>query len=168
MADHAPPEVWIVVSTCTTQNSCLRFALFHDVEGKLMSDGISTFSNIHDCTSKVDWHRPRKHRSWWSLQLLLVISRRFFEGKFQLIELIFFDVEDSRHSGSLGTCACALLVLLGSLAALRGRTQACRALFGIAIWTLNPLCSFVSFFSLSFDLSQRPVWSSHGTCLFLI
>ena len=25
MADHAPPEVWIVVSTCTTQNSCRFF-----------------------------------------------------------------------------------------------------------------------------------------------
>ena len=36
MADHAPPEVWIVVSTCTTQNSFLRFVFFHDDEGKLI------------------------------------------------------------------------------------------------------------------------------------
>ena len=33
MADHAPPEVWIVVSTCTTQSSCLRFVLFMTMKG---------------------------------------------------------------------------------------------------------------------------------------
>ena len=163
MADHAQPEVWVVVSTCTTQNSCFRFVIFHDDEGWAILE--------HSWLHQQSWltSTARKHRSWWSLQLLLVISRRFFEGKFQLMELIFFfDVEDCRHSGSLGTCACGLLVLLGSFVALRGHTHACRALFGIATWTLNPLCSFVSLFSLSFDLSQRPVWSSHGTGLFLI
>ena len=149
-----PPEVWIVVSTCTTQNSCLRFVIFHDDEGKLMEWAILEHSWLHQ-------------QSWLTstaeAQELMISSASLgnfptlFRGQVPAHRIdFFFDVEDCRHSGSLGTCACGLLVLLGSFAALRGRTHACWTLFGIAIWTLNPLCSFVSLISLSFDLYPMP------------
>ena len=96
---------------------------FHDDEEPRMS------GPLHHC------HRPRRHRSWEPLQLLLVVPRRFLEGKVQLVELIFFFVvEDCRHLGRLGTCGPGLAREPG-LRWLLTSQHDChrRAMFGIAL-----------------------------------
>ena len=139
----------IVVSTCTTQNSCL-FVLFHDNGGKLMEWAILEHSWLHQ-------------QSWLTstaeAQELMISSapRGIFPTLFRgqvpahRIDLLL----RRRRLPPFGLAGHLCLWALGVVRCMPGTVRD-------SCLNFKPFMFLHFIISLSFDLFRRPVWSSHG------